>query len=897
MKLPFLGAESFTDWLEGLLQGWVGAILSFIPKMLYQIMTALWAVLDAMQWIMRKLAGLDTIHSFAGSQDFSGDLVTYFINAVLMGESPVLSNVFWSMIILGAVMLVITTFIAVLRSEYTATDAKSASKGKIIVSAFKSLAAFAVVPIVCFFGMFLCNVILKAVDKITANPTMGTYESDFKSVQTDVGQTTYNHYSFFGYKVPTTATPISGIIFRTSAYNANRARNNTDFYTVMLNNPGVNMNGVFSHKQGNDPSDIEFNTAVIDEAFANCYRLKNESKVDVEPFLDAHMFPVNLGLPTYQAAELIIINSGFEYFDKNNTPLVWYYYDLFSFDFIIAIGAFTVIFLSMFNIVLGLIKRTFELTMLFLISAPIAALGPLDGGGALKKWRDAFISKAIGIYGPIVGMNLFFIILGVLSTLKLTGIPIIDAFVNLLFVIGGLTMVKDLSAFLSGLVGGEDTMKAGADKSKEMGDMAKQTIGKVAAVGGLIATGGAASVGLMTKLGGAAAKKFAGTKLGTKLANAKANRYKKGSKAYNKAVKNMAGSMNEKSWKEGVANFTDDEKKEYLQRVDERSKESFANMSDADRQKFLDKYGIKSAHKIDQTGADGKTRTTFVNKSNDELWSEIQGNEAAKNELKTNVGFGVASEMIATKNLDNMSPEERKYAIDDVYRNKGQRNRILHRAQHAAGGLEAFNALSPQEQARLKEESRHGNFNNKFTRAMGHMTDAMQNNAIASLLMKGSSSGDGTSVKLNAKKVELGEAGKAISEALGQYFKVGKNFVSAMSSGMFGGFGEGMKGTWDLAKNNFQGRTSKDVAKENAIKDETKRLEAQQAAHDTLYGKQPKEEKKPDELKLSDDSIKAMTKAISQANEASLDKQSRTLEQVASKIETAIDKLKNTDKP
>ena len=197
-------AGSIGDAIKNWFEGFFGAVLDLIPKVIYQLLTPLWAILDAMQWIMRKLAGLDTIASFKGSQNFSGDLVNYFINAIFSGDSPVLANVFWSMIILGALMLIITTFIAVIKSEYTATDAKSASKGKIIGSAFKAIASFAIVPIVCFFGIFLCNVILQAVDKITANPTSlsGEYVSKFKASETSVGQQTYNHYSFFGEEVP-----------------------------------------------------------------------------------------------------------------------------------------------------------------------------------------------------------------------------------------------------------------------------------------------------------------------------------------------------------------------------------------------------------------------------------------------------------------------------------------------------------------------------------------------------------------------------------------------------------------------------------------------------------------------------------------------------------------------
>ena len=541
-------ASSIGDAIKNWFQGWFGALFSFIPKIFYQLLTPLWAILDAMQWIMRKLAGLDTIASFEGSKDFSGDLVSYFMNAIFSGDSPVLANVFWSMIILGALMLIITTFIAVIKSEYTATDAKSASKGKIIGNAFKAIASFAIVPIVCFFGIFICNVILQAVDKITANPTSldGEYVAKFKpsSVTSGIfndkhetGQQTYYHYSFFGYKVPSTNTPISGIIFRTAAYNANRARSDGHFYEVMLGNDKVNAGGVFNIKNAIDDASKDYNTNIIDEAFANCYRLTAKQQIDREPFKNGHMFPLtlNAGVMIY---ENILINEGYEYFDKNNVALVWYYYDLWSFDLIVAIGSLVVVFMSFIHILLGLIKRIFELVLLFLISAPMASLMPLDGGNALKKWREKFISKAIGVYGPVVGMNIFFIILGVLQSLKLTGIDIIDRVVYLLFVIAGLTMVKDFTAMLSELVGGEDTMKAGADKAKEVGAMAKNVGTKVAAFGGVAGKAAFAGMKIAGKVGKNLIKSSAEENKNGRAYNHE-GRYKKGSQSYQNAVDNM----------------------------------------------------------------------------------------------------------------------------------------------------------------------------------------------------------------------------------------------------------------------------------------------------------------------------------------------------------------------
>lgn len=538
MNLTYI-AGAIGDAIKNWFQGWVGALLSFIPKTFYQLLTPVYAIMDAIQWIMRKIAGLDTIYKFNGQTNVQGDIVMQFINMIFTGSSPVLSNIFWSMIILGVLMLILTTMIAVVRSEYTATDAKSASKGKIIGNSLKALASFAIVPIVCFFGMFLCNVILQALDKVSTGSTSVTQNTInttyFKSERTTSGDETYNNYTFFGFTVPTTTTPISGLVFKAAAYSANRARINDSFYNKMLNNDKISANGAFTQNKGTDSNSAYQNCWLMDEAFANCFQLKSRAYIDRAPFKTEHMFPVTLNAGV-MIVENSLIAAGYTHFDKNNTALVWYYYDLWSFDYIIALGALVIITVLLLYLVFGLIKRIFELTILFLVAAPITSLMPLDGGNALKKWREKFVAKTIGVYGPIVGLNLFFVILALLQSLELTGIAIIDKIVNLLFTIAGLAMVKDFTKMLSEIIGGEDTLGAGADKAKDIGATAKKVgLTTAAFTGAGLAVMKAGS--LTSKAVGAG--KMAKNAYMKTAANEGTGRYAKGSASYDNAVTNM----------------------------------------------------------------------------------------------------------------------------------------------------------------------------------------------------------------------------------------------------------------------------------------------------------------------------------------------------------------------
>ena len=251
-------------------------------------------------------------------------------------------------------------------------------------------------------------------------------------------------------------------------------------------------------------NDLNKSANLLDTCFANGYQLKTEMTITAEPLR-------RIICTRWARAEMPFSNSppkAFTYFDKNNIALVWYYYDLWSFDFIICIAALVVGGKILIDLVFGLMKRLFELVILFIIAAPMASLMPLDEGAALNGWRKKFISKAIGTYAPILGLNMLFLILPELSRIKFFGIPILDSVVNMIFIIVGLLMIKDLVGMMAELVGGEDTLKAGAGMAGEVGG----TLGKVAktavapgAALAKVAKGGAKIAGGLGRAGAKAA--------------------------------------------------------------------------------------------------------------------------------------------------------------------------------------------------------------------------------------------------------------------------------------------------------------------------------------------------------------------------------------------------------
>lgn len=855
MNLTYI-AGSVGDAIKNWFQGWFGALLSFIPKTFYQLLTPVYAVIDAIQWIMRKIAGLDTIYKFNGQTNVQGDIVMQFMNMIFTGSSPVLSNIFWSMIILGVLMLILTTMIAVVRSEYTATDAKSASKGKIIGNSLKALASFAIVPIVCFFGMFLCNVILQALDKVSTGSTSVTQSTInttyFKSERTTSGDETYNNYTFFGFTVPTTTTPISGLVFKAAAYSANRARINDSFYNKMLNNDKISANGAFTQNKGTDSNSAYQNCWLMDEAFANCFQLKSRAYIDRAPFKTEHMFPITLNAGV-MIVENSLIAAGYTHFDKNNTALVWYYYDLWSFDYIIALGALVVVTVLLLYLVFGLIKRIFELTILFLVAAPIASLMPLDGGNALKKWREKFVAKTIGVYGPIVGLNLFFVILALLQSLELTGIAIIDKIVNLLFTIAGLAMVKDFTKMLSEIIGGEDTMGAGADKAKEIGATAAK-VGKTAAA--FTGVGGA-----VMKAGSLTSKAVAGGKLAKnrslrEKAEKGEGRYKKGSQSYNNAVTNMADNVTDEEAKTAAETAAKNEAINNLTN-ETNARNAINNIDDKTELGKLGKtYGIKSfKDKNDLKNQLAKNKDYQKDVAKDIF--DKNPNKYIQDFLPKQDGRRLAAE----SKLDNMSAGERRSVIDANHRPSFQNRRIRDRAIAAAGGEEAYRNMSSEDRNALFNQSKHGNWKNPVGKKIEEWTQGKGNPVFA-----GKSTIDGA-------KIELGQSTlQTLSKSFVDFGKQIGSFAQHTMGAMNGPMMGEMKGLGGDMIQIAQGKLKKEMDLNAEMKNQKKLRTAQNMAEESLglggaNRRQAEAPEKPKPTELSDASVRKIASALQSSSD------------------------------
>ena len=207
----------------------IGTILDIFPKIIYFLYACLSSAVDALQALIRKLAGLD-VYYVNNTPVSNRDPLTEFIYGILgFGESSdlysALNTVFWSLAIFGLIVLAVTTMIAIIKSHYS-EDAAQTAPYKYLYTAAKAIFTFAIMPVVVIIGLQLASFVLRTLDNITAG-SGGEGE-----IQTMFGRTAvnrfqaetmandvvvYGHYDFFGTGEPTNTSSFSGMLFEASA--------------------------------------------------------------------------------------------------------------------------------------------------------------------------------------------------------------------------------------------------------------------------------------------------------------------------------------------------------------------------------------------------------------------------------------------------------------------------------------------------------------------------------------------------------------------------------------------------------------------------------------------------------------------------------------------------------
>ncbi len=552
----------------------IATFFDIIPKIIYFLFAAFASGIDAMQALVRKLAGLDTYYQTSTGEIMSQkDPLTEFIYGILgIGDSASvykgLNTVFWSLAIFGLIVLVVSTIVAIVKSHYN-EDSEGTSPSKYIYTAIKSILTFAVMPIVVVVGMQLSTFVLRTLDNITAGSSnesaikgiYGTQATEIFRGETLVGtdNKVYSHYDFFGFGDPTSTATFGGLMFKASAYGANRARAGqtsvSSYQHITVNGKQIFGDASNCPEYGSLQTNQEKREYVgmqIDYAFQN--NLQLNTGLSYSSTISA----VESTVPYWGVSDItggFGAKSSINSFSKYDVSAVWLFYDLWQFNFIVAFGGGVTVFGIMISIIVGMMTRLIKGAAMFLIYPSLLGIAPLDNFKAFKGWGTTFMQQVMMAFGAIVGINVLMLILPYLQSISFFNNGLLDAIVNTIILIAGLMMAKDFISMVAGFVGGADAAGSGDGLKGSIAGGFKRGFGIAGKAGAGVAKAGY-HVG---KIGAKAAWSVTGKPI---VAGVKAKKASNAAKRVNE--KNVSGTKANKKFQEQTKaheKFVDAQKK------------------------------------------------------------------------------------------------------------------------------------------------------------------------------------------------------------------------------------------------------------------------------------------------------------------------------------------------
>lgn len=428
-------------------QGLFDSIAYFIPKLLYWLCASILQIVDLCQSLFRKLVGLDTYYVAGSEVEQSGDIIFSIFKNTFLGEGTykAMNTAFWSITLLGLILLFVTTIAGLLRNEYSPDKEKLNSKSGVVKNALKAVASLILIPLTCFFCLFIGNAVIVAVDAATqplnsATVAISEEVAGFTDYELDNGKKTAAAFCLWGANVPTPYTPISGIMFRSACYNANRARLDANFFNDVILYEGEIPDGYTTNFGAfNMAEDRDHCATMIDEAFELNIRVTNPAKLYDAPGIDK--VGANSGI--------FSTNATISNMSRFNVGLVSYYYNLWHFDFVVAF-AFAIFIGKLFlEVTLGLMQRIIEIMALLFFLPIVLSFMPVDDSAGFKKWRAHFITKTLSAYVTIISFNIFFIIYPLLRGFRFfeSGLVFdaVNNIVSAIFVLAGLLSIKTIN--------------------------------------------------------------------------------------------------------------------------------------------------------------------------------------------------------------------------------------------------------------------------------------------------------------------------------------------------------------------------------------------------------------------------------------------------------------------
>lgn len=414
--LNLLNQSTILGFWDEIGDGLLNIIYSLIGPLLWCLCDIFFIILDLFEVMFKSFAGIAEGGVKVQGEIVEGDIVLFLF------QSNLVMQIFMSILILSLFLLIIFTIFAIVKNQYAE---KQEPVSKIINGAFKALLMYLLVPVATIVCLLVGNIVLQAIYEATSTQTGGS---------------------------------ASDVLFVTSAYNANKLRDN----------------------------DIEDNRKTLKDWYADNSILKIERRIEEATGVNES----NVATATEEQIEIIasIVDESFVDGELAAVGSKWSYaaistyYDGFRISYITIWvgGAFFIWALG--KIVWGLIARIFKMTLYFAISPAVMATFPIDGGKALGSWRGEMVKNGTMAFCSVGVLNVLYSILPVFNNLDMFGGGIGGGIVKIFINIIAFSSAKDLIASISGWFGTGDALAEGI-KAKGQYSAAKKKLTGIATKG------------------------------------------------------------------------------------------------------------------------------------------------------------------------------------------------------------------------------------------------------------------------------------------------------------------------------------------------------------------------------------------------------------------------------
>ncbi len=525
MYPTILGTSLISDLVGGTVSEGLQWILNnTIFRLLYWIAAAGCWVIGILYSMFEVMAGLVKV-TYDGEKQ-------YLIN-IFFGNSAV-NKVYWGIALIGFVLCFAFTIIAVIRKMFDMEGKMQNSLGQIIGSGLKSIILIGLMSAFMLAMLNMTNILIQQVMYIFNNAE-------------DLGEEKTITYTDEEYaamaRVLNTIGNYSLNPAWTSRYNINSCFNDFREDLQWLYEQGVfdvyYDDTVIKHTSWQSELEkIVYTVDLSEELPLNIYNENLQAALEhvVEVMeTDKKFKPIasyqrttatgSESVPldrilflacTMRAANNSAFNENASFTDALRAPYYTGAKSIYDYDTVIAdfdIGLATdyillfiigyIMIKDLMEIIFTCVSRIFNMILLYLISPPLIAAAPLDGGGKFKQWITAMVVQSFGVFGTIISMRIMMLLIPIMlgGDLILFDNVFLNIFGKIILIVGAIEVEKKAQGLITGILADNAGLQA-----VNAGDM-KETAGNFMSGMGSLGWGAA-------KYSGKAA--WGATKLGAK---------------------------------------------------------------------------------------------------------------------------------------------------------------------------------------------------------------------------------------------------------------------------------------------------------------------------------------------------------------------------------------------